>query len=711
MASAEKALPRRVTWAPNVEALVKLMERTGYTMRQEKRQRKYGGPPPDWESPAPLKGCEIFVGNIPSDCYEDELVPVFEKIGKIYELRLVMNRRSGSHRRYGFVMYTNKEHAKQAIKELNNYEIRKGRLLDVGKSADNCRVFVGGIPKNKQRDEILREMKKVTDDVTDVFVPSSAFVETSNRGFAFVKYESHQAAAMARKKLISNRIQLWDHRIVVDWAEPEQNVDEDVMSTRRVLHVRNLRSTTTEDKIRKLCSQVVGRDNAVERIKKIRDYAFIHFRDRDDAIMAMTKLNGMNVEGTCIEVVWARSVGKTNYVRYTKIGTRGSLSQANQDCHLGEVDRAYNGGQEALESWKQKEVSYVRGYGYDFDPSYSPPSYYNPMSPPPASRGLAERGPMGIRSPVRGPEMMRGWGFRKHPAEANQDCHLGEVDRAYNGGQEALESWKQKEVSYVRGYGYDFDPSYSPPSYYNPMSPPPASRGLAERGPMGIRSPVRGPEMMRGWGFRKHPAEANQDCHLGEVDRAYNGGQEALESWKQKEVSYVRGYGYDFDPSYSPPSYYNPMSPPPARGLAERGPMGIRSPVQGQVMMRGWGFRKHPAEVLDDLCQKNGWGSPVYQLHFLMGRDGSGAQQLLQLFLYQITIPALSTQFPNHYPFTPNKLCSTVEGAKVFAAEYTLMQLGVPLEALEYISPPYPYTQPSYVIHPGPPVELFQQIM
>ncbi|XP_064603162.1 APOBEC1 complementation factor-like [Liolophura sinensis] len=101
------------------------------------------------------------------------------------------------------------------------------------------------------------------------------------------------------------------------------------------------------------------------------------------------------------------------------------------------------------------------------------------------------------------------------------------------------------------------------------------------------------------------------------------------------------------------------MSPPPAsRGLAERGHMGIRSPVRGQGwgaggsrgigvgrrggMMRGWGFRKHPAEVLNDLCQKNGWGSPVYQLHSPMRRDGSGAQQLLQLFLYKITTPALS---------------------------------------------------------------------
>ncbi|XP_064596695.1 APOBEC1 complementation factor-like [Liolophura sinensis] len=279
MASAEEALPRRVTGEPN-KALLKLMERTGYSIRQEKRQRKYGGPPPDWESPVPLKSCEIFVGGIPRDCYEDELVPVFEKIGKIYELKLVMKPRSAFHRGYGFIMYTDKEHANQAVKELNNYEIRKGQLLGVRKTG------------------------------------------------------------------------------------------------RRVLHVGHLMWTTTEDKIRKLCSQVVGRDNAVERVKKIRDHAFIHFRDRDAAIMAMTKLNGMNVEGAYIEAEWAKGI-----------------NQANQDCHLGEVDRAYNRGQEALESWKQKEVPYVR---------------------------------------------------------ANQDCHLGEVDRAYNRGQEALESWKQKEVPYVR---------------------------------------------------------------------------------------------------------------------------------------------------------------------------------------------------------------------------------------------------------------------
>ena len=48
--------------------------------------------------------------------------------------------------------------------------------------------------------------------------------------FAFVEYVSHRAAAMARRKLMNGRIQLWNHVIAVDWAEPELKVDEEIMA-------------------------------------------------------------------------------------------------------------------------------------------------------------------------------------------------------------------------------------------------------------------------------------------------------------------------------------------------------------------------------------------------------------------------------------------------------------------------------------------------
>ncbi|XP_068961212.1 RNA-binding protein 47 isoform X3 [Petaurus breviceps papuanus] len=315
-------VPEGIAGAPNEAALLALMERTGYSMIQENGQRKYGGPPPGWEGLHPPRGCEVFVGKIPRDVYEDELVPVFESVGRIYEMRLMMDF-DGKNRGYAFVMYTHKHEAKRAVRELNNYEIRPGRLLGVCCSVDNCRLFIGGIPKMKKREEILEEISKVTEGVLDVIVYASAADKMKNRGFAFVEYESHRAAAMARRKLMPGRIQLWGHQIAVDWAEPEIDVDEDVMETVKILYVRNLMIETTEETIKKSFGQF--NPGCVERVKKIRDYAFVHFTSREDAVHAMNSLNGTELEGSCLEVTLAKPVDKEQYTRYQK-AAKGSVT-------------------------------------------------------------------------------------------------------------------------------------------------------------------------------------------------------------------------------------------------------------------------------------------------------------------------------------------------------------------------------------------------
>ncbi|KAI5087775.1 RNA-binding protein 47 isoform X1, partial [Silurus meridionalis] len=329
------SIPDGVAGAPNEAALVALMERTGYKMVQENGQRKYG-PPPAWQGPSPPRGCEIFVGKIPRDVYEDELVPVFESVGRIYEMRLMMDF-DGKNRGYAFVMYTQKHEAKHAVRELNNYEVRPGRLLGVCSSVDNCRLFIGGIPKTKKREEIMEEVSKVTEGVLDVIVYASAADKMKNRGFAFVEYESHRAAAMARRKLMPGRIQLWGHQIAVDWAEPEIDVDEDIMETVKILYVRNLMIETSEETLRNIFSQF--NPGCVERVKKIRDYAFVHFTGRDDAVVAMDNLNGTEIEGSCIEVTLAKPVDKEQYTRYQK-ASKGTVSssESTQQNYLYQCD-------------------------------------------------------------------------------------------------------------------------------------------------------------------------------------------------------------------------------------------------------------------------------------------------------------------------------------------------------------------------------------
>lgn len=55
--------------------------------------------------------------------YEDELIPLFEKCGTIWDLRLMMDPMSGQNRGYAFVTFTTKDAAQQAVREVRFFSI------------------------------------------------------------------------------------------------------------------------------------------------------------------------------------------------------------------------------------------------------------------------------------------------------------------------------------------------------------------------------------------------------------------------------------------------------------------------------------------------------------------------------------------------------------------------------------------------------------
>ncbi|XP_042204863.1 probable RNA-binding protein 46 isoform X2 [Homarus americanus] len=322
------------------QALQELMLRTGYPLVHENGQRKYG-PPPGWEGPSPPKGCEVFIGKIPRDLYEDELVPVMERAGKIYEVRLMMDI-NGNNRGYGFVQYSSRQEAENALR-LNNYEIRPKRYLGVMRSVDNNRLFVGGIPKNRTREEVQEEMKRVTEGVVKIILYACINDRAKNRGYAFVEYTCHKSAAMARRRLFSGRILLWGNtEVKVDWAEPELDVDNDIMSKVRVLYMRNLSLTTTEEDIRNLCNS----SNGVERVKKQKDYAFVHFATREQAEVVKASLNGRVVHGCELEITWAKPVKNREEYHQRKSLARSMISAGQNQT--GYVSHVTPGGESVL---------------------------------------------------------------------------------------------------------------------------------------------------------------------------------------------------------------------------------------------------------------------------------------------------------------------------------------------------------------------------
>ena len=60
------------------------------------------------------------MGKIPRDLFEDELVPLFEKAGPIWDLRLMMDPLTGLNRGYVFVTFCTKEAAQEAVKLVNS---------------------------------------------------------------------------------------------------------------------------------------------------------------------------------------------------------------------------------------------------------------------------------------------------------------------------------------------------------------------------------------------------------------------------------------------------------------------------------------------------------------------------------------------------------------------------------------------------------------
>ncbi|XP_015913423.1 heterogeneous nuclear ribonucleoprotein R isoform X2 [Parasteatoda tepidariorum] len=288
---------------PDEEKIKAILDRTGYTLDVTTGQRKYGGPPPDWDNKSPPgAGCEVFVGKIPKTIFEDELIPVFEKCGQIWDLRLMMDPLTGQNRGYAFITYCNREAAQSAVKQLDNYEIKSGKNLKVNVSVPNLRLFVGNIPKSKSKDEIFEEFGKLTAGLSEVIIYSTPDDKRKNRGFCFLEYESHKAASLGKRKLGTGRLKVWGCDIIVDWADPQEEPDDETMSKVKVLYARNLTNELTEDKLKEMFEA----HGKVERVKKIKDYAFIHFAEREPAVAAMEEFNGKQFGASTLEVSLAK---------------------------------------------------------------------------------------------------------------------------------------------------------------------------------------------------------------------------------------------------------------------------------------------------------------------------------------------------------------------------------------------------------------------
>ena len=189
---------------PDMSKMNEILLRTGYNYEHNHVIRKYG-PPPDWVGDPPASGHELFVGKIPTDCWEDEVIPIFEQIGKIYEVKILIDKETNLNKGFCFVCMCTKDDAKKAISRLNGSYIRQRCRIFVKYSVQFTRLFVGGIPRNKSREEIFSAFHDEVHNLSDVEVLGGDD-GMQNRGFAFLDFKTYFDAAVARLDLFKMHV-------------------------------------------------------------------------------------------------------------------------------------------------------------------------------------------------------------------------------------------------------------------------------------------------------------------------------------------------------------------------------------------------------------------------------------------------------------------------------------------------------------------------
>ncbi|KAH3746670.1 hypothetical protein DPMN_181080 [Dreissena polymorpha] len=298
---------------PDQKKVQELLDRTGYSLKVTTGMRQYGGPPPEWDGESPLHR-EISISKVPDDWYEDKLVPVLEKYGKIYELRIMIDNITGLTRNFCFVKYCDEQDNLNALSKIDNLwipfeqdnknklEIEGGVTLKANFSTCNKRLFVGNVPKTETKDGFIKTFSQFVEGIEDaeVYVSDEMVkVGLENRGFVFLEFKSHNQAAEGKRVLAGIGEKVYEGNMLkVEWAEPAYCPSAEETAKVKAIHVSNLSREVTEDLLR----STFERYGKLFHVQKVRDYAFIHYDERESALKALDEAKDLELCGFKIKV-------------------------------------------------------------------------------------------------------------------------------------------------------------------------------------------------------------------------------------------------------------------------------------------------------------------------------------------------------------------------------------------------------------------------
>lgn len=245
---------------------------------------------------------QLYCGHIPSDVTERELFDLLQPHGNFHEICLMMDATTQRHRGFAFIKCDSEASQKVVIERLNDYEIRPEKRLKLTTYQPNRCLYIGNIPKSKDQQQLTDEFTKMFDGIAEVIVYrplSNCRLFDQNRGFCFLKFDTHEQARLAKRAIERELIKLFGCTIFVDWADSINAPNDSIMQGVRVLYVRNVHEIVTETELKHL----FGAYGEIERVKKIKNFAFVHFVERAHALHAMKSLQNLELCGERLTIL------------------------------------------------------------------------------------------------------------------------------------------------------------------------------------------------------------------------------------------------------------------------------------------------------------------------------------------------------------------------------------------------------------------------
>ncbi|KZV42767.1 hypothetical protein F511_07464 [Dorcoceras hygrometricum] len=252
-----------------------------------------------------IKGTEVFVGGLPRTISEDKIRQEFSVCGEIVEIRLIKDQK-GNLKGFCFVRFSTKEAASRAVREKSGTSL-DGKTIGVLPSVEHNALYFGNLNKDFfpspawSADEFEKLVLQVFPDVVSVDLPVVIDMQPGqkprNRGFAFVRFSSHAAAARAQRVASQPDFRLGNLHPAVQWAEEDPEIDPKELAKIKIAFIRNLPINADENFLKQTFEPFGKVEKVVVSKKSSIPVGFVHFTERSDLDRAVKEMNEKAIQG------------------------------------------------------------------------------------------------------------------------------------------------------------------------------------------------------------------------------------------------------------------------------------------------------------------------------------------------------------------------------------------------------------------------------